>query len=88
MNKAVVINQDFKNFFPSITYTRIKGVFKALGYSEQVATIFSLLCSESKILDISLLGENYFAQRGERFLPQGSPCSPAITNIICRKMRF
>lgn len=88
VNKAVVINQDLQNFFPSVTYKRIKGVFKALGYSEKIAVIFSLLCSEPKILDISLLGENYFAQRGDRFLPQGSPCSPAITNILCRKMDF
>lgn len=88
INKAVVINQDLQNFFPSITYKRIKGVFKSLGYSEQVAVIFALLCSEPKIVDVSLLDENYFAQRGERFLPQGSPCSPAITNILCKKMDF
>lgn len=88
VNKAVVINQDLKNFFPSITYKRIKGVFKSFGYSEQVAVIFALLCSEPKILDISLLGENYFAQRGNRFLPQGSPCSPAITNVLCKNMDY
>lgn len=88
VNKAVVINQDLKNFFPSITYNRIKGVFKSFGYSEQIAVIFALLCSEPKILDISLLGENYFAQRGNRFLPQGSPCSPAITNVLCRNMDY
>ena len=88
VHKDVVINQDVKNFFPSITYNRIKGVFKAMGYSEQVSVIFGLLCSETKILDISLLGENYFAQQGKRFLPQGSPCSPAITNIICKKMDY
>ncbi|AUP80242.1 reverse transcriptase family protein [Flavivirga eckloniae] len=86
VGKDVVINQDFKNFFPSVTYNRIKGVFKSLGYSNQVATILSLLCSEPKILDISLLGEDYYAQQGERFLPQGSPCSPAITNILCKKL--
>jgi len=88
VNKAVVINQDLKNFFPTITYNRIKGAFKSLGYSEQVAVIFALICSEPKILDISLLGENYFAQLGNRFLPQGSPCSPAITNILCKTMDF
>lgn len=89
VGKAVVINQDFKNFFPSVTYARIKGVFLALGYSNQVATIFSLLCSEPKILDVSLLGEDYYAQRGERFLPQGAPpTSPAITNILCEKLDF
>lgn len=88
VNKAVVINQDLKNFFPSVTYQRIKGIFKSFGYSEQVAVILSLLCSEPKILDISLLGENYFAQRGNRFLPQGSPCSPALTNILCKNMDY
>lgn len=88
IGKAVVINQDFKNFFPSVTYTRIKGVFTSLGYSHQVATIFALICSEPKILDVSLLGDNYYAQRGDRFLPQGAPCSPAITNILCKKLDY
>jgi len=88
VKKDVVINQDLKNFFPSINYVRIKGVFASLGYSNQLATIFALLTSEPKILDISLLGEDYYAQRGVRFLPQGSPCSPAITNIICKKMDY
>lgn len=88
VNKAVVINQDLQNFFPSVTYKRIKGVFKSLGYSEQLSVIFSLICSEPKILDVELLGENYFSQQGERFLPQGSPCSPAITNILCKKLDY
>ncbi len=88
VGKDVVINQDLKNFFPTITYQRIKGVFESLGYSHQVSTLLALLCSEPKILDISLLGENYFSQRSDRFLPQGSPCSPAITNIICRKLDY
>ncbi|PCH76032.1 MAG: RNA-dependent DNA polymerase [Flavobacteriaceae bacterium] len=86
LQKAVVINQDFKNFFPSITHNRIKGIFKSFGYSEQLATIFSLLCSEPKIVEVSMLGEDYFAQRGTRFLPQGAPTSPAITNIICKQL--
>ncbi len=88
VGKKVVINQDLKNFFPSITHVRIKGVFKSLGYSDQLATIFSLLCSEPKIFNVSLLGKEYFAQQGHRFLPQGSPCSPAITNVLCRKMDY
>jgi len=86
VNKAVVINQDLKNFFPTITYNRIKGVFKSLGYSEQLSVIFALICSEPKVLDIELLGENYFAQKGDRFLPQGAPTSPAITNVLCQKL--
>lgn len=86
VKKAVVINQDLKNFFPTITYERIKGMFVSLGYSPQAATIFALICSEAKVQEVELNGQRLYARRGERFLPQGSPCSPAITNIICRKL--
>jgi RNA-directed DNA polymerase len=86
LKKAVVINQDMKDFFPTITYERIKGMFKSLGYSPQAATIFGLICSEASVQEVELNGERLYARRGDRFLPQGSPCSPAITNIICRKL--
>ena len=32
----VVINVDIKDFFPSITFPRIRGVFKSLGFSGRV----------------------------------------------------
>lgn len=82
----VVINIDLKDFFPSITYKRVKGVFRKMGYSEQVATIFGLICTEPDCDPIELDGELYYAAGTERFLPQGAPTSPAITNIICKKL--
>jgi hypothetical protein len=86
VGKAVVINQDMQNFFPSISYQRVLGAFKSLGYSGQVSTILALICTEPEVVDVKLADETYYAQKGERFLPQGSPCSPAIANIICRKL--
>jgi retron-type reverse transcriptase len=80
---GVVINLDLKDFFPSITYRRVKGVFRALGYSESVATILSLLCTEPQVDRAELDGETWYVSTGERHLPQGSPASPAITNILC-----
>jgi retron-type reverse transcriptase len=80
---AVVINLDLKDFFPSITYRRVKGVFRALGYSESVATILGLLCTEPQVDQVELDGETWYVATGERHLPQGSPASPAITNILC-----
>jgi len=61
-------------------------MFKSFGYSGQLATILALICSEPVIAEVDVYNKKYYAQRGERFLPQGSPCSPAITNIICRKL--
>ena len=84
--KDVVINLDLKDFFPSITYRRVKGLFRALGYAEEVATVLALLCTEPEVTEIELDGVTRFVQRGERHLPQGSPASPAITNLLCRRL--
>ena len=84
--KAVVINLDLKDFFPSIHYKRVKGLFLKLGYSEQLAIVFALLCTQAEVEKVSVDGQIYYVQTGQRFLPQGSPASPAITTMICRKM--
>ena len=80
----VVINLDLENFFPTVTYQRIRGVFRSFGYGEQVATILALICSEPEVVEVQIDGRTYFVAQSERFLPQGAPSSPAITNIICR----
>ena len=86
VNSDVVVNCDVENFFPTVTYPRIRGVFTNLGYSGQVATILALLCSEPDVDRVTLDGEEFFVGRTPRFLPQGAPSSPALTNIICRGM--
>jgi retron-type reverse transcriptase len=82
----VVINMDLKDFFPTITYRRIRGLFRKLGYSEQVATLLALLCSEPNVDAVEIDGKTSYVSRGERFLPQGAPTSPAITNLLCRRL--
>jgi retron-type reverse transcriptase len=82
----VVVNMDLQDFFPTVSYRRIRGVFRKLGYSEQVATLLALLCSEPDVDAVALDGRSYYVARGERFLPQGAPTSPAITNILCRRL--
>lgn len=82
----VVVNLDLKDFFPTITYARIKGLFISLGYSEQVATLLALLCSEPEKDEVRLDGKAYFVSNGPRVLPQGAPTSPAISNILCCRM--
>jgi retron-type reverse transcriptase len=81
-----IANMDLKDFFPTITYKRIKGLFCKLGYSEQVATILALLCSEPDVDQVELDDQRFFVARSERHLPQGAPTSPAISNLICRNL--
>lgn len=84
----VVINLDVKDFFPSIAFGRIKGVFRQLGYGEAIATIFALLCSENRAQAWQVDGEKLFVggKARERVLPQGAPTSPMLTNLLCRRL--
>jgi hypothetical protein len=82
----VVINLDLKDFFPSISYRRVKGLFRSFGYSEAVATILALISTAPDVEEVSLDGQTYYIALNQRHLPQGSPASPAISNLICRHL--
>ncbi|WP_035642587.1 reverse transcriptase family protein, partial [Bradyrhizobium sp. ORS 375] len=86
VGRDVVINLDLKDFFPTLTYVRVKGLFEALGYAEAVAIPLALLCTEPVVDEVTLDGERHFIADGPRLLPQGAPTSPAITNLVCRKL--
>jgi RNA-directed DNA polymerase len=68
--KKVVLNLDLKDFFSSISASRVKALFiaKHFAFPEEIATALALLCT----------------YRGQ--LPTGSPCSPVLSNFICLDM--
>lgn len=86
LKSEVVVNLDMKDFFPTITQERVKGVFRKLGYSHNIATTLSLICTEPATEGVELDGETWYIATGERHLPQGAPTSPALTNILCRRL--
>jgi hypothetical protein len=49
MNKRVIVKLDVKDFFPSITFSRIRGYFEFLGYNPGVATVLALLCTDAPV---------------------------------------
>ncbi|MEM8875682.1 MAG: reverse transcriptase family protein [Planctomycetota bacterium] len=85
--RPVVVNLDLADFFGTITFPRVRGVFKALGYSGAAATVLALLTTEPPRVKASLAdGRMTLVALGERRLPQGAPTSPAITNRLCRRL--
>lgn len=82
----LVINLDLRDFFPNVTWKRVYGVFLALGYSRSIATIFAQICTEPPVEEVEMDGETWQVATGVRHLPQGAPTSPAITNLLCRRM--
>lgn len=86
VGRAVVLKVDLKDFFPSIRFARVRGMFRYFGYNSGVASILGLLATECPRAAVTLDGEKRFVSIGERQLPQGACTSPAITNILCRRM--
>lgn len=84
VRRGVVVNADLRDFFPSITFPRVKGVFQQLGYSPAVATILALLCTECPRQAVRYAGRELFVATGPRGLPQGASTSPALSNLTAR----
>jgi retron-type reverse transcriptase len=84
LGRAVVVNADLRDFFPSITFPRVKGVFQQLGYSPAAATILALLCTECPRTTVDYAGRTLHVATGPRGLPQGASTSPALSNLVAR----
>jgi RNA-directed DNA polymerase len=76
-NKRFVLNIDLKDFFPSINFGRVRGLFLSppFNLNETVATALAQLCT-------------YQNGANERILPQGAPTSPILTNFICFRLDY
>lgn len=86
VGQKVVINMDLQDFFPTVTYPRILGTFAQLGYNREVAALLALLCSEPDTQIVEMDGKRYYLNQSTRRLPQGAPTSPALSNVICRRL--
>lgn len=86
LNQAAVIKMDLQDFFPSITFWRVRGLFQSFGYSEEISTLFALMCTEPPRKEVKFDGKYYYVAIGERQLPQGACTSPSLTNILCRRL--
>lgn len=75
---SVVVRVDIENFFPTVHYRRVFGFFFA-HYGEEVAKYLSQLTTHRpKLADGTVVWPGA--------LPQGAPTSPAIANLVCRRL--
>jgi len=70
IRKPVILNLDLKDFFPSINFGRVRGMFMGYPYKlpPKIATFIAQICCHNNQL------------------PQGAPTSPIISNMICSKL--
>jgi retron-type reverse transcriptase len=86
VSKTAVVNLDLSDFFPTITFHRVRAVFERYGYSGSVASVLALLCTECPRATVTYAGTKYEAATGPRGLPQGAPTSPGLSNQVARKL--
>ncbi|HFR3333245.1 TPA: retron Ec67 family RNA-directed DNA polymerase/endonuclease [Streptococcus suis] len=72
-NRKIVLNVDIENFFPSFHFGRVKGFFEKNKYFKVPK-------------EVAVFIAQLTCYNGS--LPQGSPCSPIITNLICQILDF
>lgn len=82
----LLINMDIENFFPTITFNRVRGMFKSFGYSGYVSSLLAMICTYCERMAVEVKGQIKYVKTSERILPQGSPSSPMITNILCKNI--
>ncbi len=82
----LIVQADIREFFPTVTWRRARGVFRKAGYREQVATLLALVCTEAPREIIEWKGQTWYVALGPRCLPQGAPTSPALTNAVCLRL--
>lgn len=85
VRRRIVVNADLSDFFPAITFPRVRGIFQQLGYSPAVATVLALLCTESPRRTVAYAGKPFHVAAGPRSLPQGACTSPALSNLATRR---
>ncbi len=79
VKSKVVIRFDLHDFFPSIHYRRVAGLFARCGYSADVANVLaSLTTHRPRLPDGTAVWPGV--------LPQGAPTSPALANAVCKRL--
>jgi hypothetical protein len=82
----IILKVDLKDFFPTVTLRRVKGIFRRAGYRDPIATLLALLCTEAPREIVEHEGKTYYVALGPRCLPQGAPTSPGLTNTLCQRL--
>ncbi len=83
VGSAWVLKLDLTNFYPSVPFSRVVAIFRALGYCREVAIWLGRLTTSaipSNLNSPDGLANTVWPYRS-RHLPQGAPTSPALANL-------
>jgi RNA-directed DNA polymerase len=61
-------------------------LYRALGYSPEIATILALLCTAYDTTVVEIDRQTLHIAKDLRKFPQGAPTSPGLANALCRNL--
>lgn len=75
----IVVKMDLADFFPTIHFGRIIGLFEHYGSGREAARLLAAIVTyRPRLADGRVAWPSV--------LPQGAPTSPALSNLVCRRM--
>lgn len=86
VGKRVVLRLDLKDFFPTVTFARVRGLLIAYGYSFPLASALAALMTEAARQPVEIDGKIYHVPVGPRHCAQGAPTSPGLCNAILLRL--
>ncbi len=86
VRKRLILHLDLKDFFPSVTFARVRGMLIAYGYSYPVASTLAVLMTEAERQPVEEDGKVYHVPVGPRHCVQGAPTSPGICNSMLLRL--
>ncbi|BDH57808.1 reverse transcriptase family protein [Tsukamurella sp. PLM1] len=82
-----VVRLDLRDCFSTVTVSRVRDVFRRMGYPAPVARVLADLCTVATPGDeLRGLDPWQAAVLRSRHLPQGAPSSPALVNLVLRRL--
>lgn len=82
----LLLKLDLQDFFPSVTFARVRGLLISYGYSYPVATTLAVLMTEAERQPVEVDGEVFFVPVGPRHCVQGAPTSPGLCNALLLRL--
>ena len=82
VGQAVLVQMDLADFFPSVTFPRVRGLLIALGYGYPVAATLAALMTEAERQPVDVDGTIFHVPVGPRHCVQGAPTSPGLCNAV------
>ncbi len=91
LEQPLLFKFDLKDFFASVRYPMVFQVYRKLGYPHTVCRILTKLSTNITPLNVLKSRTDAYQEHGEEYfrqphLPQGSPTSPALSNLAALRL--